>query len=60
MTPKNPRVFLDISVIGPTIPKECVEVMRHKVPHSLPMLAQLRMARRVIVCKSYKEDFTLL
>ena len=71
MTPKNPRVFLDTSVviaavlsptggarklfllgeagvltlvIGPTVVKECDEVVRRKVPHSLPMLAQLLMA----------------
>jgi len=71
MTPKNPRVSLDTSVviaavlsptggarklfllgeagvltlvIGPTVVKECDEVVRRKVPHSLPMLAQLLMA----------------
>ena len=70
MTPKNPRVFLDTSVViaavlsptggarklfllgeagvltlvvGPTVLKECDEVVRRKVPHSLPMLAQLLM-----------------
>lgn len=68
MTPKNPRIFLDTSVIiaavlsptggarklfqlgeagvlqlavGPTVLRECEEVVRRKVPDSLPTLAQL-------------------
>ena len=31
-------------MIGPTVLKECDEVVRRKVPHSLPMLAQLLLA----------------
>lgn len=68
MTPKNPRVFLDTSVlfaavlspaggarklfllaeagvlklvVGPTVLKECDEVVRRKAPGSSPKLAQL-------------------
>ena len=68
MTPKNPRIFLDTSVViaavlsptggarklfqlgeagllqlvvGPTVLRECEEVVRRKVPASLPTLAQL-------------------
>jgi predicted nucleic acid-binding protein len=68
MTPKNPRVFLDTSVViaavlsptggarklfllgeaglmqlvvGPTVLRECQEVVQRKVPTSLPDLAQL-------------------
>jgi putative PIN family toxin of toxin-antitoxin system len=74
MTPKNPSVFLDTSVIisavlsptgdarklfllgesgiitlviGPTVLKECDEVVRRKVPRSLPLLAQLLMATSI-------------
>jgi len=68
MTPRNPRVFLDTSVlfaavlsptggarklfllaeagvlklvVGPTVLKECDEVIRRKAPGSSPRLAQL-------------------
>ena len=74
MTPKNPKVFLDTSVvfaavlsptggarklfqlgetgllklfIGPTVLRECDEVVRRKTPASLPTLAQLLEIGRV-------------
>jgi len=68
MTPKNPRIFLDTSVVfaavlsptggarklfvlgeagllhlvvGPTVLRECEEVVQRKAPASLPTMAQL-------------------